>query len=149
MCEAVAFADLHRRVGEVEQLHLDLIVWAGVIRIDHADDASVAALFERVKTEAGQLNLLVNNAAGNFSAPTERLSHRAVDAVLNIVLHGSFYCTLALGKRWIEAKLATEGNGLTSAQSGVLFYLGGADGARRAPDGRAERSGRPGRLGLA
>ena len=47
--------------------------------------------------------MLVNNAAGNFTSPTERLSHRAVDAVLSIVLHGTFYCTLALGKRWIAA----------------------------------------------
>jgi NAD(P)-dependent dehydrogenase (short-subunit alcohol dehydrogenase family) len=46
------------------------------------------------------LDVLVNNAAGNFAAPTEQLSHRAVDAVLNIVLHGTFYCTLAVGKRW-------------------------------------------------
>ncbi len=46
---------------------------------------------------------LVNNAAGNIASPTERLSHRAVDAVLGIVLHGSLYCTLALGKRWLAA----------------------------------------------
>src|SRR5260370_15211122 len=49
------------------------------------------------------LDLLLNNAAANFIARTETLSPRAVDAVLNIVLHGSFYCTIAAGKRWIEA----------------------------------------------
>ena len=38
-----------------------------------------------------------NNAAGNFIARTETLSHRAVDSVLNIVLHGTAYCTLAAG----------------------------------------------------
>ena len=52
----------------------------------------------------GTIDVLVNNAAGNFASPTERLSHRAVDAVLGIVLHGTFYCTLALGKRWIAAR---------------------------------------------
>lgn len=51
----------------------------------------------------GGVDGLVNNAAGNIAAPTERLSSRAVDSVLGIVLHGSFYCTLALGKRWLEA----------------------------------------------
>ena len=48
--------------------------------------------------------MLLNNAAGNFASPTERLSPRAVDSVLGIVLHGTFYCTLAVGKRWIAAQ---------------------------------------------
>ncbi|GEM47804.1 SDR family oxidoreductase [Deinococcus cellulosilyticus] len=50
------------------------------------------------------IDALVNNAAGNFISPTQMLSHRAVDAVLGIVLHGTFYCTLELGKRWIARK---------------------------------------------
>jgi NAD(P)-dependent dehydrogenase (short-subunit alcohol dehydrogenase family) len=49
----------------------------------------------------GPLDVLINNAAGNFIARTETLSHRAVDSILNIVLHGTAYCTLAAGKRWI------------------------------------------------
>lgn len=51
----------------------------------------------------GSIDILVNNAAGNFISPTEKLSTNAVDAVLNIVLHGTFYCTLDMGKRWIDA----------------------------------------------
>lgn len=47
---------------------------------------------------------LVNNAAGNFISPTERLSHRAFDAVVDIVLKGSYNCTLAFGKKWISEK---------------------------------------------
>lgn len=50
----------------------------------------------------GQVNALVNNAAGNFISPTERLSNRAFDAVVDIVLKGSYNCTLALGKYWIQ-----------------------------------------------
>ena len=57
---------------------------------------------ERIWREA-PLDILVNNAAGNFLARTERLSPRAIDSVLNIVLHGTAYCTLACGRRWIEA----------------------------------------------
>ena len=50
------------------------------------------------------LDILVNNAAANFVARTETLSSRAVDAVLNITLHGTLYCTLAAGKRWLAAR---------------------------------------------
>ncbi len=67
------------------------------VRDPEAVDRMVAAVYERF----GRLDVLVNNAAGNFVSPTERLSPRAVDAVLGIVLHGTFYCTLAVGKRWI------------------------------------------------
>jgi NAD(P)-dependent dehydrogenase (short-subunit alcohol dehydrogenase family) len=52
----------------------------------------------------GPLDILVNNAAGNFVAQTHRLSPRAVDAVLGVVLHGSAYCTIEAGRRWIEAE---------------------------------------------
>ena len=52
----------------------------------------------------GKIDGLVNNAAGNFVSPTERLSHRAFDIVVDIVLKGSYNTTLALGKRWIEDK---------------------------------------------
>ena len=44
---------------------------------------------------------MVNNAAGNFIAPTESLSPRAFDAIANIVFHGTFYVTQAVGKRWV------------------------------------------------
>ena len=54
----------------------------------------------------GAVHVLVNNAAGNFISPTERLSHRAFDSVVDIVLKGSYNCTLAFGKYWIENKIA-------------------------------------------
>ncbi|MEZ4936034.1 MAG: SDR family oxidoreductase [Crocinitomicaceae bacterium] len=50
----------------------------------------------------GKINGLLNNAAGNFISPTERLSHRAFNNIIDIVLKGSTNCTLALGKYWIE-----------------------------------------------
>jgi NAD(P)-dependent dehydrogenase (short-subunit alcohol dehydrogenase family) len=68
---------------------------------DVRDPEAVTRMIEAVEGHFGQVDVLVNNAAGNFISPTERLSHRAVDAVLGIVLHGTFYCTLELGKRWI------------------------------------------------
>ena len=58
--------------------------------------------------QGGGLTGLVNNAAGNFIAPTESLSTRAFDAVADIVFHGTFYVTQAVGKRWVaEAKAGT------------------------------------------
>ena len=54
----------------------------------------------------GPPDILVNNAAGNFIARSETLSHRAVDAVLGIVLHGTSNVTLACGRRWLEARRA-------------------------------------------
>ncbi len=67
---------------------------------DIRDPAAVEAMVDKIWAE-GPLDALVNNAAGNFIARSETLSPRAVDAVLGIVLHGSAYCTLACGKRWL------------------------------------------------
>ncbi|HEU5292228.1 MAG TPA: SDR family oxidoreductase [Cyclobacteriaceae bacterium] len=52
----------------------------------------------------GQVHGVLNNAAGNFISPTERLSHRAFDIVVDIVLKGTYYTTLAAGKNWINKK---------------------------------------------
>lgn len=69
---------------------------------DVRDPLQISELIDAVESHFGGLDILVNNAAGNFISPTERLSTRAVDAVLGIVLHGTFYATLEVGKRWIE-----------------------------------------------
>jgi NAD(P)-dependent dehydrogenase (short-subunit alcohol dehydrogenase family) len=71
---------------------------------DVRDPEAVEAAIDAAWQHYGALDVLVNNAAGNFASPTERLSPRAVDSVLGIVLHGTFYCTLAVGKRWISAQ---------------------------------------------
>lgn len=54
--------------------------------------------------EFGGLHAVVNNAAGNFISPTERLSHRAFDSIVDIVLKGTYYTTLAAGKHWIDKR---------------------------------------------
>ncbi|MBS1658020.1 MAG: SDR family oxidoreductase [Bacteroidetes bacterium] len=65
----------------------------------------VDALLRKSIEKFGRVDALLNNAAGNFVMPTERLSHRAFDAVIDIVLRGTCNCSLALGKYWIENKL--------------------------------------------
>jgi len=56
------------------------------------------------ETRFGEIHGVLNNAAGNFISPTERLSHRAFDIVVDIVLKGTYYMTLAIGKHWIAKK---------------------------------------------
>ena len=59
---------------------------------------------KKIKDQFGQLDILVNNAAGNFISPTERLSHRAFNIILDIVLKGTCNFSLAVGKDWIKSK---------------------------------------------
>ncbi|WKK67302.1 SDR family oxidoreductase [Lutimonas zeaxanthinifaciens] len=64
----------------------------------------VEAMLEETLKAYGKVDALVNNAAGNFISPTERLSANAFDTIIDIVLKGSKNCTLALGKHWIDIK---------------------------------------------
>lgn len=65
----------------------------------------IEALLKASVERFGKVDGLVNNAAGNFISPTERLSNRAFDTVVDIVLKGTYNCTLAFGKYWIENNL--------------------------------------------
>lgn len=69
---------------------------------DVRDATAVEAMMDTI-WQNGPLDGLVNNAAGNFIAETHKLSPRAIDTILNTVLHGSAYCTVAAGRRWIDA----------------------------------------------
>jgi len=77
---------------------------AGYATCDVRDYAAVEAAAENAVQLFGHIDTLVNNAAGNFIARTEKLSASAFNAVIAIVLNGSFHCTQAFGKRWIAAK---------------------------------------------
>jgi len=69
--------------------------------VDIRDAAAVDAMVQAIWDDGGPLTGLVNNAAGNFISRTEDLSPRGFDAIANIVFHGTFYVTHAIGKRWI------------------------------------------------
>ena len=64
----------------------------------------VEALVKAANDAFGQVDVLINNAAGNFISPTERLSANAFDTIIDIVLKGTKNCTLAFGKHWIDQK---------------------------------------------
>lgn len=63
-------------------------------QVEHMRDEAVSKM--------GSVDVLLNNAAGNFISPTERLSANAFDTIIDIVLKGSKNCTLAFGKHWID-----------------------------------------------
>jgi NAD(P)-dependent dehydrogenase (short-subunit alcohol dehydrogenase family) len=95
-----------RRLDVLESAAVELREATGARITTHACDIRDAAAVETMMTQLwdeAPLDVLVNNAAANFIARTDTLSPRAIDAILNIVLHGSFYCTVAAGRRWIEA----------------------------------------------
>jgi len=71
---------------------------------DVRDPASVEKMVEAAYAALGGMDTLVNNAAGNFIARTEKLSANAFSAVVGIVLQGTFHCTQALGRRWIATQ---------------------------------------------
>ena len=89
VCEATAAELMGKHGGKVSAYGVD-------IRDAAAVDAMVSDIFA-----SGPLTDLINNAAGNFISRTEDLSPRGFDAVANIVLHGTFYVTHAVGRRWI------------------------------------------------
>ncbi len=75
-----------------------------VFSCDVRDYESVEKMLDQAIEAAGKIDVLLNNAAGNFISPTERLSPNAFNTVVDIVLKGTSNCTLALGKRWIANK---------------------------------------------
>jgi len=73
------------------------------VQCDVRDYDQVENVLTKTEEHFGPIHCLLNNAAGNFVSPTERLSNRAFDTIIDIVLKGTTNFTLALGKRWIAA----------------------------------------------
>ena len=74
------------------------------IQCDVRHYEEVENMLQEVLKAFGKVDVLLNNAAGNFISPTERLSANAFDTVIDIVLKGTKNCTLAFGKHWIDTK---------------------------------------------
>lgn len=74
------------------------------VQCDVRNYDEVEAMVAASVKEFGAVDVLLNNAAGNFISPTERLSANAFDTIIDIVLKGTKNCTLAFGKYWIDKK---------------------------------------------
>lgn len=72
------------------------------IQMDVRNPADVKRMVEQTIDHFGQIDYLVNNAAGNFICAAEELSINGWNAVIDIVLNGTFYCSREVGKYWIE-----------------------------------------------
>ena len=94
------------RREEVLKTTADELRTKGPIHAIACDVRSLEAVEQMIESiwKEGALDILVNNAAGNFIARTEELSPRAWESVINIVLMGTLHCTLACGRRWLTAK---------------------------------------------
>jgi NAD(P)-dependent dehydrogenase (short-subunit alcohol dehydrogenase family) len=98
---------------------------AAAVSCDIRNSEAVRAAFDEVEKQLGPANQLINNAAGNFLACSEDLSDNAFNAVVQIVLNGSFHCTRELGRRLIERKQKGEVLAIATnyAETGSAFVL--------------------------
>ncbi len=92
---------------------------ASTVQLDVRDQERVKAVVDGVAEQHGRIDLLVNNAAGNFYAPSATLSPNAWRSVLEIDLFGTFYCSQA-----VYPHMAKQGGGRIVSTSMTLHYRG-------------------------
>lgn len=97
-----------RKLDVIQQAAEELMAETGgkvlAVPCDVRKYEEIENMIRETESKFGEVNGVLNNAAGNFISPTERLSHRAFDIVVDIVLKGTYYTTLAAGKNWIAKK---------------------------------------------
>lgn len=94
------------RREEVLKATADELKTKGTIHAIPCDVRNLGEVEQMIETiwKDGSLDILVNNAAGNFISRTEDLSPNAWQSVINIVLIGTLNCTMTCGRRWLAAK---------------------------------------------
>ena len=101
---AITSRDLEKLKDTARELEQETGGRCLAVQCDVRHYEEVEAMLEAVLKEFDKADVLLNNAAGNFISPTERLSANAFDTIIDIVLKGSKNCTLAFGKHWIDSK---------------------------------------------
>lgn len=101
---AITSRDLEKLQNTAKELEAETGGQCLAVQCDVRHYDEVEAMLKAVLDAYGKVDVLLNNAAGNFISPTERLSANAFDTIIDIVLKGSKNCTLAFGKHWIDTK---------------------------------------------
>ncbi|NRS89503.1 NAD(P)-dependent dehydrogenase (short-subunit alcohol dehydrogenase family) [Flavobacterium sp. 7E] len=101
---AITSRDLEKLKKTAAELETDTGGKCLPLQCDVRHYDQVENMLQEVLKTFGKVDVLLNNAAGNFISPTERLSSNAFDTVIDIVLKGTKNCTLAFGKHWIDTK---------------------------------------------
>ena len=101
---AITSRDLEKLKNTAKELETETGGTCLPIQCDVRHYEEVENMLQQVLKAFGKVDILLNNAAGNFISPTERLSANAFDTVIDIVLKGTKNCTLAFGKHWIDSK---------------------------------------------
>jgi NAD(P)-dependent dehydrogenase (short-subunit alcohol dehydrogenase family) len=101
---AITSRDIEKLINTAKELEAETGGTCLPLQCDVRHYAEVETMLEGVLKAFGKVDVLLNNAAGNFISPTERLSANAFDTVIDIVLKGTKNCTLAFGKHWIDTK---------------------------------------------
>lgn len=94
---------LTKTAGEMEEKTGGKVL---AVACDVREPNQVEHLLEQTLAKFGKVHVLINNAAGNFISPTEKLSANAFSSIIDIVLKGTVNCSLAFGKHWIKEKQA-------------------------------------------
>jgi NAD(P)-dependent dehydrogenase (short-subunit alcohol dehydrogenase family) len=96
-----------RNVERLEEARQSLERYGGKvlpIQMDVRDPEKVQLMVDESVKTFGRIDHLINNAAGNFICPAEDLSINGWNAVIDIVLNGTWYCSQAVGKHWINTQ---------------------------------------------
>ena len=91
---------LDETANEFDQYDGKVLAIAGDVR----KEKDVKNILDKGVREFNNIDILINNAAGNFISPTERLTTKAFDVIVDIVLKGTYNYSLLLGKQWIKEK---------------------------------------------
>jgi NAD(P)-dependent dehydrogenase (short-subunit alcohol dehydrogenase family) len=97
-----------RTLEKLEAAKKEIELYEGQVyhyQLDIRDSEKVSEMITLVDEKFGRIDALVNNAAGNFICPAESLSNNGWRSVIDIVLNGTFYCSSAIGKYWIEKRM--------------------------------------------
>lgn len=101
---AITSRNLDKLKNTAEELEKETNGTCLPLQCDVRNYDEVEAMLKDAVKKFGKVDVLLNNAAGNFISPTERLSANAFDTIIDIVLKGTKNCTLAFGKHWIDTK---------------------------------------------